>query len=68
MQETLAVPDISCDHCKRAVEGALGDLDGVNAATVRIPEKCVDVDYDPAIVDRNKLFHTLQEAGYPASV
>jgi len=50
------------------VEGALGDLDGVNAATVRVPEKCVDVDYDPAVIERDKIFHTLQEAGYPASI
>lgn len=68
MQETLAVPDISCDHCKRAVEGALGDLDGVSAATVRVPEKSVVVDYDPAVIERDKIFHTLQEAGYPVSV
>ena len=67
MQETLAVPDISCDHCKRAVEEALGGMDGINLATVRVDEKCVDVDYDPALIERNRILHTLQEAGYPAS-
>lgn len=67
MQETLAVPDISCDHCKRAVEEALGPLDGVNSATVRVAEKCVDVDYDPDVIERDQIFHSLQEAGYPAT-
>ena len=67
MQETLAVPDISCDHCKAAVEGALGQLDGVSRATVRVAEKCVEVDYDPEKIGRDQIFHSLQEAGYPAT-
>ena len=30
--ETLSVPDISCDHCQRTIESALGGLPGVRAA------------------------------------
>ena len=30
--ETLSVPDISCDHCQRTIETALGRLPGVRAA------------------------------------
>jgi copper chaperone CopZ len=29
--ETLSVPDISCDHCQRTIETALGALPGVRA-------------------------------------
>ena len=28
---TLVAPDISCEHCQHAIEGALGELAGVNA-------------------------------------
>jgi copper chaperone CopZ len=49
------------------VEEALGPLDGVNSATVRVAEKCVDVDYDPDVIERDQIFHSLQEAGYPAT-
>ena len=27
---TLVAPDISCEHCQHAIEGALGELSGVN--------------------------------------
>ena len=35
--ETLSVPDISCDHCQRTIEAALGRLPGVHTAAVDVP-------------------------------
>ena len=36
---TLVAPDISCEHCQHAIEGALGELAGVNTVKVDIPTK-----------------------------
>jgi copper chaperone len=44
--ETLSVPDISCDHCRRTIETALGRLPGVRAATVDVAARRVEVTYD----------------------
>ena len=46
---TLNVPDISCGHCKTAIEGAVGELDGVNKVEVTIDARTVDVDYDDSV-------------------
>ncbi len=33
---TLNVPDISCEHCERAITGALSPVDGVRSVRVDI--------------------------------
>lgn len=40
---TYSVPGISCGHCKRAIEGELTPLDGVESALVDIDAKTVTV-------------------------
>ena len=40
---TYTVPDISCDHCKRAIEDHVTPLDGIAAVTVDIEAKTVTV-------------------------
>ena len=41
---SFSVPDISCDHCKESIEGAVGALDGVESVEVGIESKMVAVD------------------------
>lgn len=40
---TLSVPDISCDHCKRAIEEHITPVDGVQAVSVDVAAKTVTV-------------------------
>ncbi len=49
---TYSVPDISCDHCKASIEGALGDVADVNSVAVDVAAKTVTVSggADDAIV------------------
>jgi copper chaperone len=37
------VPGISCGHCKAAIEGEVGKVDGVDAVEVSIDDKTVTV-------------------------
>jgi copper chaperone len=62
--ETLSVPDISCDHCRRTIEAALGRLPGVRAAAVDVPAWTVQVTYDEASVDPATIRDTLADEGY----
>ena len=49
---TLSVPEISCDHCKNSIEGAVGELAGVDKVEVTIEAKTVDISFDsPTDVD-----------------
>lgn len=40
---TLSVPDISCGHCKQAIESAVADLADVHSVEVDVDAKTVHV-------------------------
>jgi copper chaperone len=62
--ETISVPEIHCDHCKVAIEGALASIGGVERATVDIPARTVTVRYDDASLDRGDLVQAIEQQGY----
>jgi copper chaperone len=64
-QVILNVPDISCEHCERAITGALTPVEGVRMVKVDIPAKQVRVDYDESAVDVARMKDVLQEEEYP---
>jgi copper ion binding protein len=61
---TLVAPDISCQHCQRAIEGAVGKIGGVKNVTVNIPAKTVHVEYDPQLVTQAKIEEVMDDVGY----
>ena len=61
---TLVAPDISCEHCQHAIEGAVGKLEGVSHLRVDIPTKAVHIDYDQQQVTLAKIEEVLDETGY----
>lgn len=61
---TLVAPDISCQHCQHAIEGAVGKIVGVTNVTVDIPAKTVHVKYDPQLVTPAKIEEVMDDVGY----
>jgi copper chaperone len=61
---TLSVPDISCDHCKVSIEGAVGDLAGVSTVDVGIDARTVDLSFDDSAVSLDSIIETIEEQGY----
>lgn len=61
---TLVAPDISCEHCQHAIEGAVGELTGVSSVKVDIPTKTIHVTYDPEKVTLAKIEEVLDDTGY----
>jgi copper chaperone len=61
---TLFAPDISCEHCQHAIEGALGELAGVDTVRVDIPTKSIHIDYDSQKVTLAKIEEVLDDTGY----
>ena len=68
MQETFKVPDVSCGHCKAAIESALDTVAGVNAASVDVEGRSVAVTYDETVVDRTGVVRAIESSGYPVAV
>ena len=61
---TLSVPDISCDHCKQSIEGAVKVVEGVSAVEVHVPEKTVDVSFDDREVQKDIITKTIEDQGF----
>jgi copper chaperone len=61
---TLTVPDMSCGHCKAAVEGELNGLSGVERANADVEKGTVAVRYDEGRVSNEQLIEAIEEAGY----
>lgn len=60
----LNVPDMSCGHCKAAIEGQLGKLPGVEKANADPGTKLVEVSYTEDRVDEQQIKSAIEEAGY----
>ena len=64
-QETvLSVPDVSCEHCVKAINGALSELPGVEQVATDIPTKSVRLSYNPDQVSMQKIEEVLDDVGY----
>jgi len=61
----LNVPDISCEHCERAITGALRPVEGISTVDVDVPTKKVRVEYDEVRVDVDRMKELLAEEEYP---
>jgi copper chaperone len=60
----LEVPSVSCSHCKAAIEGAVGAVDGVRQVVVDVGEKSVTIDFDADQVSLDALEAVVLEEGY----
>ena len=65
VQETvLSVPDISCQHCVNAINGALEVLPGIETVDTDIPTKTVHLRYEPAKISLEQVEAALDDVGY----
>ena len=64
MNTTLNVPDISCNHCKDTIEGAVGQLEGIETVQVDVEQRTVAVAFDETEISLPQIVAALDEAGY----
>jgi len=63
-EKTFNVADMSCGHCKAAVEGGLKELPGVERANADVTKGTVEVSYEESKVGTEQLKSAIEEAGY----
>jgi copper chaperone len=61
---TLNVKGMSCQHCVKAVEGSVGQLQGVKKVSVKLDKGLVDLEFDPKIVALGTIKETIDDQGY----
>jgi len=60
---TWSVPDVTCGHCKSAIEGELSGVDGVTRAEVDVDARLLTVEGD---APDEAVTAAVDEAGYEA--
>ena len=61
---TLNVQGMSCGHCVKAVEGSVGELNGVDKVKVNLEAGQVDVSFDSSKVTVDTIKETIDDQGY----
>ncbi|MGY4688328.1 copper chaperone CopZ [Salibacterium sp. K-3] len=62
--ETLNVKGMSCAHCVQAVEGSVGELEGVSRVQVNLDQGNVDVEYDKNVTSHEDIVEAIDDQGY----
>jgi copper ion binding protein len=63
---TYSVPGVSCEHCQRAIEGEVSQVEGVESVDVDLDAKTVTVSGEP--LDGLAIVAAIDEAGYEVAV
>ena len=63
-EKTFNVPDMSCGHCKAAVEAGLNELPGVERANADVARGTVEISYDEGTLTTKDLEGAIEQAGY----
>lgn len=64
IEAKYTVPDMSCAHCKGAIEDSLNELSGVEKATADPDTQVVEVAYDENQIGEDKVKAAIEDAGY----
>lgn len=64
MEMTLEVNGMTCDHCEKAVKGALEELEGVHGVEVDVDSGKVNVVYDESYVSKTMMKKSIEAQGY----
>jgi P-type Cu+ transporter len=61
---SLPVEGMTCASCVARVEKTVKKFEGVSNVNVNLATEKVTIDFDPAVVDLNKLAETVEDIGY----
>lgn len=59
-----SVPSVMCQHCRQAIESAVGGIDGVVSVAVDLAEKTVDVRFAEGRAETEAVRRAIEDEGY----
>ncbi len=59
-----SVPAVMCEHCRRAIEGAVGGVEGVENVAVDLDQKVVEVRFSAGRADTDAVRRAIEDEGY----
>lgn len=62
----IQTPTVQCGMCKKTIEKALGNLEGVESADVDYEKKFTTVIYNPKLIKLYEIRKAISKAGYDA--
>lgn len=68
MKQIFKITGMTCQHCVKNIEGALGELNGVKKSKVNLKKGNAQITYDPDMVSTEELINKIVETGYQAEV
>lgn len=64
MKETIKVEGMSCEHCVKAVTGAVSALPGIGSVEVDLKAGTVSVEHDTSQSSIDQIKAEIEEQGY----
>ncbi len=61
---TLKIADFHCPACVLRLEGIEDDLEGISEAKASYTQQTLEVTFDEALLDREKIIAAIQKIGY----
>jgi Cu+-exporting ATPase len=66
MNQKFNVTGMSCSACSSAVERSVGKLEGIQSVNVNLLSNSMSVDFDEAVLHKDKIIEAVIAAGYDA--
>ncbi|MGQ0680559.1 MAG: heavy-metal-associated domain-containing protein [Actinomycetota bacterium] len=63
-EQVLEVPEVTCNHCVAAIEGAVGALQGVESVKVNLDRKDVTINFDESALEVDAIVAAITGEGY----
>lgn len=63
-EQVLEVPEVTCNHCISAIEGAVGALEGVDSVKVNLERKDVTISFNEAQLELPAIVAAIEAEGY----
>lgn len=64
MFQKLIVQGMSCQHCKKNIEGTLQELPGMNKVTAYHDQGFVEVDFNDEVLSLEKIINEIEDLGF----
>ncbi|MDR2940605.1 MAG: copper ion binding protein [Clostridiales bacterium] len=67
MKQTISISGMSCNHCVKAVEDEVSELNGVISIKASLSQNNCEVEFDENLISIDEIKNSISEIGYTPS-